>query len=68
MAGIICEAIVEDGATMKDVLKELSDIGVRSQVFRNYIYVDYQSDKLIELRYVESIFHNLKNSQIKQTG
>lgn len=68
MAGIICEAIVEDGATMKDVLKELSDMGVRSQVFRNYIYVDYQSDKLIELRYVESIFHNLKNCRIKQTG
>lgn len=68
MARIICEAIVEEEATMKDVLKELSDIGVRSQVFRNYIYVDYQSDELMKIRDVKSVFHSLRNYRVKQTG
>ncbi len=68
MARIICEAIIEDGATMKEVLAELSELGVRSQVFRDYIYVDYHSDQLMQIRDVKSIFHSLRNYRIKQTG
>lgn len=68
MARIICEALIEDEATMKRVLAELSDLCVRPQVFRDYIYVDYRSDKLMKIRDVKNVFHGLANYRIKQTG
>ena len=67
MARIICEAIIEDEATMKEVLTELSDAGAKPQVFRDYVYVDFQSDKSTQVREVKGIFHSLRNYRIKQT-
>ena len=68
MARVICEALIEDGATMKRVLAELSDLYVRPQVFRDYVYVDYQTDQLMKIREVKDVFRDLPNYRIKQTG
>lgn len=67
MARIVCEAIIGDEATMKEILMELSDAGAKPQVFRDYVYVDYQSDKSSQIREVKGIFHSLRNYRIKQT-
>ena len=68
MARVICQAIIRDSEEMKAVIKELKSLHVRSQVYRDYIHVDYYSKDLGKIRQVEDVFYGLKYGDVQQIG
>ena len=68
MPKIICEAIIVDANLRAAVTRELKELRVPFQCYRDYIHVDYSTKSLGKIRQIRGAFAGLGNCSIKQIG
>lgn len=68
MPRIICEAIISDEKEMANLFKQLRDLQVPFQSYRDYVYVDYITNNFTRLDIVREIFSKVSNCSVKDEG
>lgn len=68
MPRVICEAIITDTNLRTSVMRELKDLGVPFQCYREFIHVDYSTNCVGKCRQIRKAFAGLGNCAVKQIG
>ena len=68
MPRITCEAIIPSELEMTNLFKQLRDLQIPFQSYRDYIYVDYITNNCSKLDMVREIFSKVSNCSIKDSG
>lgn len=68
MPRITCEALISNEEEITKLFKQLRELQVPFQSYRDYVYVDYITNNYTKLDMVREIFSKVSNCSIKDEG